>query len=171
MKPIQLLLCRRRKDGDDKEFEEKKEEKTGDTKPIIIKPETLQKDLARILDRISRRQIVSRAAIMDFQGNVIAATSGWTIPWGDPERLHSVILTSSASRDGSAWKMTVFGDEFRCQSGMKNEQTILGQSNTTLMTAHATLQFLVLGLKPVQTPGACFDEMKRVWLDIESQGF
>lgn len=130
--------------------------------------DTLQRDLAQILDNVSRRHKVSRAAIVDFHGNVIAATSSWIIPSDDPKRLHNVLLASSACRN--MWRMAVFGEDFHCLRCV-DAQTMLGYSKTTVMTAHVTRMFVVVGLAPVQTPGSCLHEMNRAWVDIESQGF
>ena len=133
--------------------------------PVILTDQS-ELDLSRLLNSLSRRFKVQQAAILNIHGEVLHITSDWQLLPDDGKILCKVLRAASTP---GLWRLSIFGDDFHCfHCDVHN--TVLGQSKTTVMVAHVTRKYIVVGLAPDREPGSCLYEMKQVWVEIESRG-
>ena len=135
-----------------------------DTKPEmvdgshVIPTDQSDFDLSRLLDRLVRRFKVKDAAVLDIHGNVLHVTSDWILLPDDGKTLGRVL--NAASTRG-LWRLSIFGDDFRCLH-RDAQGTVLGQSKTTVMVAHMTRKYIVVGLASEHESASCLYEIKHV---------
>lgn len=134
-------------------------------KSLLIMSSVENASFVEAFDTVIRRKKINRAAILDHQGNSLVIMAGWRVL---PDEGMSLLRALRSARRTEMWKLRLFEEEFMCFP-CDEKETILGRSHLTVIVAHLTRKYIVVGLAPVDTPGSCLHEMKTVWTEIEEE--
>ena len=124
--------------------------RTNNTQTINMK-ERRWNDLLRGL---IKRGKVENAAIINFEGEIVAISDQWKISPGDAVGL----LNATLSTYPALTKLSISQHTFTCFTHGSNG-TIVGRADSHVLVAHRSEKFIVVGVSDPEAPGSCIYEV------------
>ena len=110
-----------------------------------------------IMERLTRTGKIEKAALIDFNGHLLAKSPGLSIIQKDIDAL----LGALNSPYQSLVKLNVGNSVFTCFRNDSGTNSLIGWTDDDVLTAYKCVDFVVVGVSDPESPGSSIYEMMR----------